>query len=219
MAITVDWENRIINVPRADMTLVQSVPTEIRELDADFFRLTLKALESGPEGMSYPDIHNHTAPVVISGASLARVVEIINGYTITFEDGQYRVQVVGGNTNIGDVANVNQVGISTANSAGVVQVTSGSGLSAEQAQRLIDIENALAAQGIKIDDIDADVAAQGTRFDALDAAVADVDTDVAAVDTAVAVNLTALDNIGSSVGAIDPPTASEIADAVWNETL
>jgi hypothetical protein len=121
MAITVDWANKIINVPKADMTLVQSNPTEIRRLDIDAFRLTLKDLEDD-EGMPFLDTHRHNTSVDVGGVTLARVVEIINGYTITFEDGQYAVNLVGANSNIADITNVNQVSVRSSNSAGLVDL-------------------------------------------------------------------------------------------------
>jgi hypothetical protein len=119
MAITIDWGTRIISVPKADLLLVQSVPTEIRQLDLDAFRLELKSLEDDPAGMPFPITHNHVAPITVGGVTLARVVEILNGYTVTFEDGQYAVNLVGANSNVGDVVNVNQVSIRSANSAGL----------------------------------------------------------------------------------------------------
>lgn len=122
MATTVDWANKIILVPRADLTLIQSVPTEIRQLDLDVFRLDLKALEAGSEGMTFLDTHSHNPPVTVGGVTLARVIEIINGYTVTFEDGQYAVNLTNANSNVGDVTNVNQVSIRSANSAGLTDV-------------------------------------------------------------------------------------------------
>lgn len=119
MAITITWPTKVINVPRADMLLVQSVPTEIRELDIDAFRLELKSIEASEEGMPFVDTHSHNTTVTVGGVTLARVVQIINGYTVTFEDGQYAVNLVGANSNIGDVTNVNQVSIRSANSAGL----------------------------------------------------------------------------------------------------
>lgn len=119
MAITIDWGTRIISVPKADTLLVQSVPTEIRQLDLDAFRLELKALEYSPAGMPFPITHNHVSPITVGGVTLARVVEMVNGYTVTFEDGQYAVNLVGANSNVGDVVNVNQVSIRSANSAGL----------------------------------------------------------------------------------------------------
>jgi hypothetical protein len=53
--------------------------------------------------------------------TLARVVEIINDYTITFENGTYAVNLAGANSNIGDVVNLNSVSVRSANSAGLVQ--------------------------------------------------------------------------------------------------
>lgn len=124
MAISVDWENKIINIPRADLLLVQSNPTEIRQLNLTSFKNTLKSLEASVIGMNYLDIHSHNPSVTVSGAVLARVIEIINGYTVTFEDGQYAVNLVGANTNLGDVVNVNQVSIRSSNSAGLQDLTS-----------------------------------------------------------------------------------------------
>lgn len=119
MAITVDWPTKVINIPKADTQLVQASPTEIRQLDLNSFRLTLKDLEDDEYGMVSIRTHNHNAPVTVGGVTLARVVEIINGYTVTFEDGQYAVNLVGANSNIGDVVNVNQVSVRSANSAGL----------------------------------------------------------------------------------------------------
>lgn len=119
MAISIDWPNRIITVPRLDMTLVQSTPTEIRQLDLNSFRLELKELEETDAGMTYPDTHRHNTEVTVGGVTLARVIEIINGYTVTFEDGTYAVNLFGANSNVADVTNVNQVSVRSANSAGL----------------------------------------------------------------------------------------------------
>lgn len=120
---TVDWESRVINVPLSDLTLIS---TGVYQHDIDVFRLALKDLEDG-EGMPYPDTHRHNTAVTISGITIARVFEIINGYTITYEDGQYRVVLVGANNNIIEVANVNQVSIVPTNSAGLIQVNTSGG--------------------------------------------------------------------------------------------
>lgn len=120
MAITIDWATRIIYVPRADLTLLQSTPVEIREMDLNWFRLSLKDLEDDAIGIVFPDTHRHNTEVSLGGLIYARVIEIINGYTVTFEDGQYAVNLVGANSNVGDVVNVNQVSIRTQNSAGLI---------------------------------------------------------------------------------------------------
>ena len=120
MATTISWREKIIHIPRADLTLIQAFPTEIRQLDLNLFRLDLKDLEDDEEGMAELTTHSHNATVNVGGVELARVVEIINGYTVTFEDGQYAVNLYGANSNVGDVVNVNQVSVRSANSAGLV---------------------------------------------------------------------------------------------------
>jgi hypothetical protein len=119
VAISIDWGQRIIHVPKADLVLIQSTPVEILQLNINTFRMWLKDLEDSDEGMAFPDTHRHNTEVTIGGVTLARVVEIINGYTITFEDGQYAVNLVGANSNVADVVNVNQVSVRSANSAGL----------------------------------------------------------------------------------------------------
>ena len=121
MAITIDWGNTyVINVPKADMTLVQSTPTEIRELDLNVFRLELKDLEDGENGIPFLDTHIHNTEVTLGGLTFARVIEILDPYSVTFEDGQYAVNLVGANSNVGDKVNVNQVSVRSNNSAGLI---------------------------------------------------------------------------------------------------
>ncbi len=123
MATTINWPTGVISVLRADMTLVQSTPIEIRELNINTFRLRLKDLEDDADGQVWATTHNHNTTVSVGGVTLARVVEIINGYTVTFENGRYAVNLVGANSNIGDVLNLNTVSIRAANSAGLIQAT------------------------------------------------------------------------------------------------
>lgn len=122
MAISIDWANRIILVPKADLLLVQSNPTEIRELDLVNFHTTLRLLEAEYMGILYTQTHNYKGPLSVGGVTLAAVVEIINNYTILFEDGQYAVNLVNANSNVGDRVNVNQVSVRSANSAGLTNV-------------------------------------------------------------------------------------------------
>lgn len=120
MAITIDWPTGVINVPRNDLTLVQSTPTEIREMDLNWFRLQLKALETTTYGMAYLKTHIHNTEVNLGGITYARVIEILDPYTVTFEDGQYAVNLFGANSNVGDKVNVNQVSVRSQNSAGLI---------------------------------------------------------------------------------------------------
>ena len=120
MAITIDWLTFVINIPKADLTLIQAEPTEIRELNLNDFRLILKDLEDDADGMGFQKTHEHYPEATVGGVTLARVINILDPYTITFEDGQYAVNLVGANSNVGDKTNVNQVSIRSANSAGLI---------------------------------------------------------------------------------------------------
>jgi len=120
MAIGVNWATQVISVYKVDMTQIQTVPIAVYELDLNVFRLALKDLEDDEDGMVFLDTHSHNPPLEVGGVELARTVEIINNYTVTFEDGQYAVNLKGANSNVGDRVNVNQVSVRSANSAGLV---------------------------------------------------------------------------------------------------
>lgn len=134
MAITINWETKIINIPRNDLPIIQSTPTEIRGLDVDWFRMELKDIEDNVEGVTFPDTHTHNTEVTLGGLTLARVVEILEPYTITFEDGQYAVNLSGANNNVADKTNVNQVSVRSNNSAGLISI---GGLTLEQHEQLM----------------------------------------------------------------------------------
>jgi hypothetical protein len=120
MAISIDPLTYVIYVPKSDLTLKQTVPTEIREMNINWFRLALKAWEDDVEGIVQLKTHIHNTEVTLGALTFARVVEILDPYTITFEDGQYAVDLVGANSNIGDKTNVNQVSVRSYNSAGLI---------------------------------------------------------------------------------------------------
>jgi len=122
MAISIDWATKVISVPKADLALVDIGPPEIRSLDTDQFRKDLNALQAGEIGMAFETTHQHTAPVTLGGVTFARQIEIINGYTVTFEAGAYAVNLPGSNNNISDVTNLNSVSVRSSNSAGLAQV-------------------------------------------------------------------------------------------------
>lgn len=119
MALTIDWGTRVITVPKADLSLIQPSP-EIREMDIDWFRLQLKDLEDGVDGMAHPDTHTHNTEVVLGGVTYARIIEVINNYTVEFEDGQYTVNCVGANHNLAEVKVANQVSLIINNAAGLI---------------------------------------------------------------------------------------------------
>ena len=137
MAITIDWTTKVISVPQADLTLISGT---LYELDTDWFRLQLKDIEDG-EGMPFPDTHRHNTEVTVAGTTYARTIEIINGYSVEFEDGQYSVRLVGSNNNIFDVENgilvQNQVQVIPTNSAGLIVVTQQAPLDIELFRKIL----------------------------------------------------------------------------------
>jgi len=135
VAISINWETQVITIPQADLTYLSP---GLYELDVDVLRLALKDIEDGEEGIAFPDTHRHNTEVTLAGVTYARTFEIINGYTVTFQDtgSPYTVKCIGANHNIGDVKNVNQVSLIVGNSAGLITVASGSGLSVEQSDML-----------------------------------------------------------------------------------
>jgi hypothetical protein len=107
------------------------------ELDVNEFRLALKDIEDSEEGMSFPDTHRHNTEAILSGTTYARQLEIINEYTVTFENGNYSVKCVGANHNIGDVKNYNSVSLIIGNSAGMV--VGGGGITQEDKEEIADL--------------------------------------------------------------------------------
>lgn len=145
MAISVNWATGVITVPQADLTFISGT---LYEMDTDVFRLALKALEAGVEGMPFADTHAHNTEVTVAGTTFARTVEILAPYSVTFTpNSQWSVRLVGSNNNIFDVENgvlnQNQVQVIPGNSAGLIKAT-GSGLTAGEAADLKLVKQMLA---------------------------------------------------------------------------
>jgi hypothetical protein len=128
MAITVNWATKVINVPTSFLTLVSGGggPGSLYELDVNALRLALKDIEDG-EGMPYLDTHRHNSPTTLGGVTYARTFEIINGYTVKFDDtvpgvDHYTVRCAGANHNLADVKVLNTVSLIVGNSAGLIAV-------------------------------------------------------------------------------------------------
>ena len=126
MAITVNWPTKVISIPQADLTLVTGT---LYEADTDAIRLELKAIEAD-EGMPFEDTHRHNTEVTVAGTTFARIIEIINGYSIQFTpDSQFSVRLAGSNNNFFDVENgilvQNQVQVIAQNSGGLIVTTAG----------------------------------------------------------------------------------------------
>lgn len=122
MTISIDWASKIISIPKIDTILVDSGPPEIRSINLETFRETLKNLEASEEGQVFDDTHFHVTEKTLQGDTYARMIEFINGYTVEFEDGQYTVRPYGANSNISDVKVQNQVSIDTRNSGGLIRL-------------------------------------------------------------------------------------------------
>lgn len=131
MPVTVNWISGEIFVPRDELPVIQATP-ELRALNVDDFRFTLNDLEASTEGIPWPDTHVHQPDRTLSGITYAPIVEIIPPYFITFEDGQYGVVLSGANNNVADVKTSNQVSLVSNNSAGLIEVNTGTGLSASE---------------------------------------------------------------------------------------
>ena len=114
---TVDLATKIITIPISFLTFVSA---SLYELDINELRLALKDIEDSEEGMAFLDTHRHSTEATLSGVTYARQLEIINGFTVTFENGSYSVRCVGANHNLGDVKNYNSVSLIIGNSAGMV---------------------------------------------------------------------------------------------------
>lgn len=125
MPVSINHATRVIFVPQDFLTHVSG---SLYELDVDALRLALKDLEDDPDGITLRDTHRHNAVVSLSGVAYAQTVEIINGYRVEFEDGQYVVRCVGANHNLADVKVPNQVSLVIGNAAGLIEVVSGSGV-------------------------------------------------------------------------------------------
>jgi hypothetical protein len=121
VALSINWATKVITVPQSDLTLVSGT---LYELDTEVFRQDLNAIMASSEGMPFEDPMNHFTEVTISGVVYARLIEIINGYSIQFSpDSQWSVRLAGSNNNLWDIeAGIlvqNQVQVIPQNSAGL----------------------------------------------------------------------------------------------------
>lgn len=150
MAISINWATKVITIPVADLTLVSGT---LYELDVDVLRLALKDIEDSEEGVNFPDTHRHNTSVTLSGVTYARTFEIINGYTVTFQDvgTPYTVRCVGANHNIADVKNVNQVSLVVGNSAGLIAVSTTGSVAPTESQIKSWVREELATEMARID--------------------------------------------------------------------
>ena len=91
---TVDPLTFIISVPQTDLTLISGT---IYEMDTESFRDDLKAWEASLEGIVFTRTHDHNTEATIAGTTYARGIQIIDPYSIEFQDGQYTCILKGSN--------------------------------------------------------------------------------------------------------------------------
>ena len=120
MNISINWGTRVIFVPKSEL---EEVDSTTYKLDINKFRLALKDKEDDALGIVNPDTHIHYPPIQVGGITLARVVQIINGYTVEFENGNYIVDLYGANSNISEVTRLNCVSVRSHNSAGLIDAS------------------------------------------------------------------------------------------------
>jgi hypothetical protein len=126
MASTMDWLTGTITVPQSDLSFVSGT---LYAQDTRAWWDEMKALEASEEGMPFIDIQRHGEETTIAGVTYSQGIEIINSYTITYEDGQYAARLDGSNNNLFDegILNRNQVSLIPTNSAGLQVVDTGGG--------------------------------------------------------------------------------------------
>jgi len=147
MAISIS-STHVITIPQSDLTFLSGT---LWQLDTNWFRLQLKDWEDSEQGIVHPKTHNHNTAITIAGVTYARAIEILAPYTIQFEDlghPGYTVLLTGSNNNIfaEGIVVTNHNSILGQNSAGLIQVTSGSGLSTEEHDKLMEIEEDIATE-------------------------------------------------------------------------
>ena len=142
MAISIDHATYVITIPKADTTFVETNATtgyEIRSYDEYALMRELADYLDSEAGVALPNAFTHATQVTISGIVYARSLLFLAPYTITFENDDYQVQLLGGtNNNMLDVLNPNNVSVIPANSAGLQTVVSGSGVTAGDKTDIID---------------------------------------------------------------------------------
>jgi hypothetical protein len=167
MAMSIDWATLTFTIPQTDLTPVVGA---LYDFDTDVARLELKAIEASEDGIAFLRTHNHNTEVTIAGVTYARTIEMLNGYSITFEDTgfAYAVRFINSNNNLWDVENnilnvTPKVSYIPTNSAGLIIAETGtSGLTPAESQALLDIDT-------NVDGLVLDVADLETAIDLLTA--------------------------------------------------
>lgn len=111
--LTVNWNTNVITVPLTDLTLVSGTNYQ---LTVDFWWQLIRDKTDDVDAAPNSRLYNNIPPT----SSTPRIVEVLAPYTVTFENGNYSVNIVGGNTNLRDVVNKNNVSVNTNNTTGFI---------------------------------------------------------------------------------------------------
>ena len=131
------WNEKVIVIPR---NMLEHVEGSIYQLDIHTLKKLLTYLEASKMGIAHDKIIYHETETVISNVTYARKIMFINGYTITFENGNYGVNLYGANHNLMDVLNLNNVSVRAQNSAGLITIYTGdSVLKPDEREKLMNI--------------------------------------------------------------------------------
>jgi hypothetical protein len=149
MAVSINPSTQVITIPQADLTNVSGT---LYSLDTNALREEIIDLLDSEPWIPFPDVFAHNTEVTIAGVTYARFIEVVNGWSFTFEDGAYSVLLTGSNNNIWDIQNgilnQNQVQVIPQNSAGLITVVSGSGVTE---QDKTDIRAGLAQEATSLE--------------------------------------------------------------------
>ena len=148
MAANINWSAGLVNVPQSDLTVV--IGTLFSHDTSGFFD-DIKTQEASEEGIVWPDIIDHNGSYTVAGVTYAQKIELVNGYTVAYENtgSFYTVNLVNSNNNIFDqqagvyVPHANAMVIPS-NSAGLQTVALGS------AVNLATVKQALTEQGYTV---------------------------------------------------------------------
>lgn len=119
MVLTANWVTKIITVPKSELALISGTRYSIT---VDYWFQLLRELNASIQGVietvSIP-LYENTSPTTTT----PRITDVINGYTVVFEDGLYSVEFTDGNTNIREVEIKNQVSVGTNNTSALINPT------------------------------------------------------------------------------------------------
>lgn len=128
MTVSIDPATRVITVQQGDLDFISGT---LYEHDTEAFRQTMNDLMDDEDNIVLPDWAVRNAPVTVAGTTFAQTIEVVNGFSIEYDDGPggYSVRLAGSNNNLFDVENgilaQNLVQVISTNSAGLVKVDTG----------------------------------------------------------------------------------------------